>query len=96
MDLTLIGEGVDPVVEVTPRDGPIDWGHVMMGDTVVQTLQLVNMSELSVDFCLKMESLMLPQSKQKGNEWMNRWMDGWMDNPWSHEIMKLWDYGWNS
>ena len=66
MDLTLIGEGVDPVMEVTPRDGPIDWGHVMMGDTVVQTLQLANMSELSIDFCLKMESIMLPQCKRKG------------------------------
>lgn len=74
---------------MTPRDGPIDWGHVMMGDTVVQTLQLANMSELSIDFCLKMESIMLPQCKRKG---MDEWIDGWTAHG-TNGIMESWNHG---
>lgn len=55
MELTLTGCGVDPNVQVIPEEGPIDWGYVMTGDIVIQTVHIENLSEVPVDFHMKTE-----------------------------------------
>ena len=44
-------------MELVPKEGPIDWGHVMSGDVCTQTLQLHNPSQLTVNYKLMLESL---------------------------------------
>ncbi len=40
MDLKLVGQGVEPVVELTPKGDSLNLGHVMAGDTVTHALQV--------------------------------------------------------
>ncbi len=40
LDLKLVGQGVEPVVELTPKGDSLNLGHVMAGDTVSHALQV--------------------------------------------------------
>ena len=62
IELTLKGEGVNPDIKVNPSGGVIDWGHVMSGDKVCQTLQLVNPSMLTARYNITLDSA-LPNSE---------------------------------
>ena len=44
-------------MELVPKEGLIDWGHVMSGDVCTQTLQLHNPSQLTVKYKLVLECL---------------------------------------
>lgn len=57
LELIITGIGIDPTVELVPKEGLIDWGHVMSGDVCTQTLQLHNPSQLTVKYKLVLECL---------------------------------------
>ena len=40
----LIGQGVEPVLQVTPEDGKVDLGQVLAGDSASKTITLKNCS----------------------------------------------------
>ena len=42
--VTLTGQGVSPVLQMTPEDGRVDLGHVLAGRIVTQTITLENTS----------------------------------------------------
>ncbi|XP_019852101.1 PREDICTED: cilia- and flagella-associated protein 74-like isoform X2 [Amphimedon queenslandica] len=56
LELTLLGQGIEPIVHVTPEEGPVDWGYISAGDTISKSIQVKNTSEVKVELCLKMEA----------------------------------------
>ena len=55
LELTLLGQGIEPIVHVTPEEGLVDWGYTPAGDTISKSIQVKNTSEVKVELCLKME-----------------------------------------
>ena len=55
--MVLVGHGIQPVVSISPDSGILDWGHVMVGDSVARTLQLSNTSQLTIKYNIILERL---------------------------------------
>ena len=57
VQLKLKGEGVEPIIELEPSNGTMDVGDALVSDTIQTTLKMKNVSELSMQFQLKLGSL---------------------------------------
>lgn len=65
LELSLSGQGVNPVINITPNEGPIDWDHILMEDTVTKNVTIENPSEFPVRFFIRLENHM---SETKGKK----------------------------
>ncbi|KAK3105163.1 hypothetical protein FSP39_018521 [Pinctada imbricata] len=61
LHLTLAGKGVSPLIDLNmPMEaGVLDMGAVLAGEYLERTFKMQNMSSLSIDYCIKLESLSL-------------------------------------
>lgn len=57
LEVILVGHGIQPLVSVSPDTDILDWGHVMVDDSVTRTLQLTNTSQLTVKYNVILERL---------------------------------------
>lgn len=61
LHITLTGKGVSPMIQINMpmQDGVLDMGAVLAGEYLERTFKLMNSSSLSIDYCIKMDSLSL-------------------------------------
>ncbi|KAL4221191.1 hypothetical protein ACF0H5_019455 [Mactra antiquata] len=61
LHITLTGKGVSPLVSLSPSidNGVMDMGAVLAGEYLEKTFKMQNTSSLSINYCIKMESMSL-------------------------------------
>ncbi|XP_056018167.1 cilia- and flagella-associated protein 74-like isoform X2 [Ostrea edulis] len=66
LHITLTGKGVSPMIEINMpmQNGVLDMGAVLAGEYLERTFKMMNSSSLSIDYCIKLDSLSL----QRHNE----------------------------
>ncbi|XP_033115182.1 cilia- and flagella-associated protein 74-like [Anneissia japonica] len=59
LGVSLNGQGVQPLVSTSLKDGVLDMGYVIVGEDTTETFKIENTSSLSVDYCIRLDSLSL-------------------------------------